>query len=138
MVETGPVDNNKKSSGTVGGTQYPGSIRRGDIYSARLNESAGDARKCIRPVLIIQNNTGNEFSSTLIVACITSSLSTRPYPVNVSVPDRLLQKKGVVRLNRILTLDRKQLGEKIAKMPPEAMKQVDEALRVSIGLPRYD
>ena len=41
-------------------------------------------------------------------------------------------------MNRILTLDRKQLGEKIAKMPPEAMKQVDEALRVSIGLPRYD
>lgn len=138
MVDPGPVDTKKNSRGIASGGNDPGRIGRGDIYSARLFESTGAAQACTQPVLIIQNNVGNEFASTIIVACITSSLSTRPYPVNVSVPDRLLAKEGVVRLNQILTLDKKQLGEKIASMPPEAMKQVDEALRVSIGLPKYD
>jgi len=138
MVDPGSVDNKKNSRGIAGGRLDPGKIRRGEIYSARLFESTGAAQECRRPVLIIQNNVGNEFGSTIIAACITSSVSTRSYPVNVSVPDKLLSKEAVVRLNQILTLDKKQLGEKIANMPPEAMKQVDEALRVSIGLPKYE
>lgn len=138
MVDPGSVEDKKNSRIIAGGRLDPDKIRRGEIYSARLFESTGSAQGCTRPVLIIQNNSGNEFSLTIIVACITSSLSTRPYPVNVSVPDKLLSKEAVVRLNQILTLDKKQLREKIADMPPEVMKQVDEALLVSFGLPKYE
>jgi mRNA interferase MazF len=138
MVDPGTVDNKQISRDTTVSGMAPGKIRRGEIYSARLSESIRAAQECNRPVLIVQNNTGNEFGSTIIVACITSSLSTRPYPVNVPVPDGLLSKEAAVRLNRIMTLDKKQLGEKIADMPPEVMKQVDEALLVSFGLPKYE
>jgi mRNA interferase MazF len=115
-----------------------GMVERGEIYSAALLEPAGTGATADRPVLIVQNDIGNEFSRQVIVACITSSLSTRAYPVNVAVPEKILPKASVVRLNQILTIDRSQLGEKLGHLPGETMAEVDEALGVSLGLPRRD
>lgn len=122
----------------VVGKKNPRMVKRGEIYWARLLETVGDVQIGIRPVLIIQNNVGNEFCSSVIVACITSSLSTRSYPVNVAIPDGLLPKASVVRLNQILTVGGSQLGKKMASLPREAMNLVDEALRMSLGLPKFE
>ena len=111
-------------------------MQRGEIYSARMRQTTGGARDRPRPVLIIQNDVGNELCQTIIVAGITSKASTRKYPVNVSIPDGLLPKTAVVRLNQILTVDRSQLGRKMASLSVDTMAEVDEALRVSLGLSR--
>lgn len=111
-------------------------IRRGDICWGVLPGSGGSGHEGMRPVLIIQNDTGNDFSSTTIVAPVTSRTGKRDYPVSVAVPDGVLPKKSEVRLNQLLTLEKIRIGEKMASLSPETMVRVDEALRVSLGLPR--
>ena len=73
---------------------------------------------------------------TIIVAGITSKASTRKYPVNVSIPDGLLPKTAVVRLNQILTVNRSQLGRKVASLSVDTRAEVDEACRGALGWAR--
>jgi mRNA interferase MazF len=113
-------------------------IKRGDIFWASLSESKGSVQKGNRPVLIIQNDVGNKHSATVIVACITSRIGKRAYPVNVSIPEKLLPKASDVRLNQILTVEKSQLGGRLGRLPRETMDKVDKAIRVSLGLPRLD
>lgn len=89
-----------------------------------------------RPVVIIQNDTGNRMSATVIVATITSRRSKRTYPVNVTVPEQLLPQPSEVRTGQIHTLDKSLLGSRIAHLSPGLMSQVDDAINVSLGLPR--
>jgi len=121
----------------TGGTGHR-QIKRGDIIWAAASAADGHAQKGLRPVLIIQNDVGNQYGSTVIVAMITSRLSSRQYPVNVAVPDRLLPKASEIKLHQIRTLDKSQLGKKMAHLPEATMNEVDEALRASLGLPRFD
>lgn len=111
-------------------------IKRGDIFWAELPEVAGSVQKGRRPVLIIQNDIGNRFSQTVIVAAVTSQASKRPYPVNVNIPEGLLPMASEVKLNQIRTLAISQLGKKMATLPSDVMNRVDQALLVSLGLPR--
>ena len=113
-------------------------IKRGDIFWGMLPESAGSEKKGMKPVLIIQNDVGNEYSPTVIAALITSRISKRPYPVNVKIPKGMLPKESEVRLNQILTLEKNRIGQKIATATQETMDQIDEALRVSLGLSGFE
>lgn len=91
-----------------------------------------------RPVLVVQNNVGNRFGQTVIVSPITSSLSKKKYPVNVTLPPELLPRPSEIRLNQVLTIDKRRLGSFITHAPREVINQVDEALRVSLGLPGFE
>lgn len=119
-------------------------IRRGDLYYAELNPVIGSEQGGYRPVLIVQNDIGNQYSPTMIIAPITSQISHKNYlPTHVrllKVPS--LRKDSVVLLEQIRTIDRKRLGEFIGSLNDTMMKQVDYALAISVGLayfsPRFD
>lgn len=87
------------------------------------------------PALIIQNDVGNRYSPTVIVAAITSGERAR-YDVNVEVkaPEGGLVRDSLVLLNQIRTVDKSRLGRYWGHLPPETMSCVDQALRVSVGL----
>lgn len=91
----------------------------------------------IRPVLIIQNDIGNLYSPTTIVAVITEySKKKATYPICVFIPkDTGLKKSSIVNLSQIRTIDNKRLiGPKVAVLPDELMDKVDMALKNSLSL----
>lgn len=111
------------------------SIRRGDIYFADLNPVVGSEQGGIRPVLVLQNNTGNRHSPTIIVAAITGSPFKPPLPTHVALGRLVgLHKDSTLLLEQIRTIDRIRLGGYVGTLEPAAMDAVDSALAVSFGL----
>ena len=111
-------------------------IRRGDVFWADLDPVKGSEQGKTRPVLIIQNDVGNENSPVTIVACITTNLSRKDYPTNVFITAKEtgLSSDSVVLLNQIRTLDKTRLKKKIGCVLNYKMLEVDEALKISLGL----
>lgn len=111
-------------------------IKRGDIFYADLSPVVGSEQGGIRPVLIIQNDIGNKFSPTVIVAAITSQHSKANLPTHISLSAQGcgLSKDSVVLLEQVRTLDKKRLKEKMGALDNIFMTRVDEALTISFGL----
>ena len=111
-------------------------IRRGDIYYADLSPVIGSEQGGIRPVIIIQNDTGNKYSPTVIVAAITSQINKAKLPTHVEISsvDYGLSKDSVVLLEQIRTLDKKRLRDKIGKMTEKDIILVNNAIKISFGL----
>jgi len=111
-------------------------VKRGDIYYADLSPVIGSEQGGVRPVLVVQNNVGNKYSPTIIIAAITSQINKARLPTHVEInaPDFGLPKDSVVLLEQIRTIDKKRLREKIGKFDEDMMKIVDEALKISIGI----
>ena len=111
-------------------------VRRGDIFWADLDPVKGSEQGKTRPVLIIQNDVGNERSPVTIIACITSNLTRKDYPTNVCilVKDTRLESDSVVLLNQIRTIDKTRLKSKTGQVPVHKMLEVDEALKISLNL----
>lgn len=113
-------------------------IRRGDIYHADLSPVFGSEQGGYRPVLVIQNNRGNQYSPTVIVAAITSK-TKRKLSTHVSLIDMEgLEKDSVVLLEQIRTLDKKRLNKYVGSLSKEQMIKVDKALRSSTGIKKED
>ncbi len=111
-------------------------IARGDIFFADLSPVVGSEQGGVRPVLIIQNDVGNRFSPTVIVAAITSQIAKAQLPIHVELTeeDHDLDRDSVVLLEQIRTIDKRRLREKIAQLGPETMRKIDRALIISLGL----
>ncbi|AJA48856.1 mRNA interferase eNdoA [Clostridium pasteurianum DSM 525 = ATCC 6013] len=111
-------------------------VKRGDIFYADLSPVVGSEQGGIRPVIIIQNDIGNKYSPTVIVAAITSQINKAKLPTHVEISSEEygLNKDSVVLLEQIRTLDKKRLKEKIGHMTESDMEKVDKALLVSIAL----
>ena len=94
-------------------------IKKGDIYYADLTPVVGSEQGGVRPVLIIQNNMGNQFSPTVIAAAITSRKGKRALPTHIRLGDELqgLHGNSMVLLEQIRTIDRARLKEYIEKYP---------------------
>lgn len=113
-----------------------GVIKRGDIYYADLGirSDAGSEQQGERPVVIIQNDVGNIYSPTVIVASITSKLNKKQLPVHVDTDNFYLEKNSVILLEQIRTIDKRKLRERIGHLDLIELKNLDEALKVSVGL----
>jgi len=111
-------------------------VKRGDIFYADLSPVIGSEQGGIRPVVIIQNDLGNRYSPTVIVAAITSQINKAKLPTHVEISSEVygLNKDSVVLLEQVRTIDKKRLREKIGHMTEEDMKKVHEALIISMGL----
>lgn len=111
-------------------------IKRGDIYYADLRPVIGSEQGGIRPVLIIQNDTGNKHSPTVICAAITSRMNKAKLPTHVelSASRYALVKDSVVLLEQVRTIDKRRLKEKVCHLDCEILKQVDKALTISLEL----
>ena len=112
------------------------SIKRGDIFYVDLNPSKGSEQSGRRPVLVIQNNIGNEVSPTVIVAPLTTKKFSKEYPTNVRVKKGIanLKEDSAVLLSQIRTIDKNRLERKVGNISGELLKMVDEAIKISLGL----
>jgi mRNA interferase MazF len=111
-------------------------VKRGDIFYADLSPVVGSEQGGIRPVIIIQNDIGNKYSPTVIVAAITSQINKAKLPTHVEISSEEygLNKDSVVLLEQIRTLDKKRLKEKIGHMTDSDMDKVQTSLLVSMAL----
>ena len=114
-------------------------VRRGDIYYADLSPVVGSEQGGVRPVLIIQNDTGNRYSPTVIAAAITSQTGKARLPTHIDLPVNPmcgLSRNSVILLEQVRTLDKRRLRERMGHVEEGMMSKVDAAIAVSFGLPR--
>ena len=111
-------------------------IHRGDIYYADLSPVIGSEQGGVRPVLIVQNDVGNRFSPTVIAAAITSQRTKTNLPTHITLNavESGLAKDSIVLLEQVRTIDKHRLKERMGKLDPVSMGQVDHALSISFGL----
>ncbi|MBQ3356398.1 MAG: type II toxin-antitoxin system PemK/MazF family toxin [Oscillospiraceae bacterium] len=113
-------------------------VKRGDIFYADLSPVVGSEQGGTRPVLIVQNDTGNKHSPTVIAAAITSQTNKAKLPTHIELSGRSvgLTKDSVVLLEQIRTIDKRRLREHMGRLDEGMMNRVDEAIAVSFGLPK--
>ena len=111
-------------------------VYRGEVYYAELSPVIGSEQGGIRPVLILQNNTGNRHSPTTIIAPITSVQKKSSLPTHIVIDYDFLESVSVVLLEQIRTLDKRRLRERMGRVDGAVMERVDDAIAVSFGLPR--
>jgi mRNA interferase MazF len=113
-------------------------VRRGDVFFADLSPVVGSEQGGVRPVIIIQNDIGNRYSPTVIVAAITSrrDKSRLPIHVAVSAQESALGRDCLILLEQIRTIDKRRLRQRVAHLPDHLMARVDQAIAISLGLTR--
>lgn len=111
-------------------------VKRGYIFFADLSPVIGSEQGGVRPVLIIQNDVGNRYSPTVIIAAITSQIDKAKLPthVEISAAEYNLERNSVILLEQIRTIDKQRLQKKVTELDEKIMQRVDEALRISVGL----
>lgn len=111
-------------------------IKRGDIFYADLSPVIGSEQGGVRPVVIIQNDVGNKYSPTIIIAAITSQQNKTRLPthVNVESKDVPLPKNSVILLEQIRTIDKKRLREKIGHFDDGVISEINRALKISLNI----
>ena len=112
------------------------SVKRGDIFYADLSPVVGSEQGGVRPVLIVQNDTGNKYSPTVIAAAITSQMNKAKMPTHIELPAASsgLTRNSVVLLEQIRTLDKRRLREYLGRIDERLMAEIDGAIAVSFGL----
>ncbi|WP_232699915.1 type II toxin-antitoxin system PemK/MazF family toxin [Brevibacillus daliensis] len=111
-------------------------VKRGDVFFADLSPVVGSEQGGVRPVLVIQNDIGNRFSPTVIVAAITAQIQKAKLPTHVEI-DAItygFDRDSVILLEQIRTIDKQRLTDKITHLNDEMMDRVDEAIQISLGL----
>lgn len=115
----------------------PGKYARGNVWDVDLEPVVGSETGKRRPCVIIQNDVGNKYAPTVIVAVITKAENIKkPYPVDVPVRRGKsgLTFDSVVMCSQIRTVDKQRLVKHRGKIPLETMEQVNKALQISLGL----
>ncbi len=115
-------------------------VKKGDLYFADLSPVIGSEQGGVRPVLVVQNNVGNKYSPTIIVAAVTSRRNKAQLPTHVSIDaaGNGLSKNSVVLLEQLRTIDKSRLRERIGTLNQELMPDVNEALGVSLGINAFE
>ena len=111
-------------------------FKRGEIYYADLSPVVGSEQGGVRPVVIIQNDIGNKYSPTVIVAAVTSQINKAKLPTHIELSQEAygLPKDSVVLLEQVRTLDKHRLKDRIGSLDNEKMKKLENALLISLGL----
>ena len=111
-------------------------VKKGDIFFADLSPVIGSEQGGVRPVLVIQNDVGNKYSPTVIVAAVTSQINKAKLPTHVEVGalGNGLNKDSVVLLEQLRTIDKRRLNEKIGHVDEGLIGQVNEAIAISLGI----
>ncbi len=111
-------------------------VKRGDIFYADLSPVVGSEQGGVRPVLVIQNDIGNKYSPTVIIAAITSQINKAKLPTHIEISGECygLSKDSCILLEQIRTIDKRRLKEKTGHVSEDLSILVDEALKISLGL----
>ena len=111
-------------------------VKRGDIYYANLSPVIGSEQGGLRPVLIVQNDIGNKYSPTTIVACLSSKIYTKHHlPTHHLLPEGIgLKYKSMVMCEQIRVIDKSRLLKKIATVGRLDMMAIDRKIKISLDL----
>lgn len=111
------------------------SVRRGDIFYADLSPAIGCEQAGIRPVLIVQNNVGNVYSPTVIIAVLTTK-NKKPMPTHITISsgEGNLPLDSTILLEQLRTIDKERLKRYVGKISEHKMNEVDRAMLLSLGL----
>lgn len=114
-------------------------VKRGDVFFADLSPVVGSEQGGTRPVLVIQNDIGNRFSPTVIIAAITAQIQKAKLPTHVEIDAKKyrFERDSVILLEQVRTIDKSRLTDKITQLDELLMEQVDEALEISLGLVKF-
>ena len=110
-------------------------IARGEVYLVDWSPARGSEQSGMRPAVILQNDVGNRFSSTTIVAAISTRFR-RPYPFHVAIgaAESGLPEDSVVKLDQVLTVDQGRLVRRVGVLSQERMREVARAIHHSLAL----
>lgn len=114
-------------------------VKRGDVFFADLSPVVGSEQGGTRPVLILQNDIGNRFSPTVIVAAITAQIQKAKLPTHVEIDAKKygFERNSVILLEQLRTIDKSRLTDRITQLDDELMEKVDVALEISLGLMKF-
>ena len=110
--------------------------RRGDIYLADLSPFCGSEQGGVRPVVVIQNNTGNKHAPTLVVASITAKTRKKTkQPTHYLIRNNpALSRPSLVLLEQLRTIDKQRIIKYLGRVTRKEMRGIDAALRISLDL----
>ena len=106
-------------------------VRKGEIYYADLSPIVGSEQGGIRPVVILQNDKGNHYSPTTIIAAVTSRKKKSHLPTHIEIKNPKLKRKSVVMLEQVRTIDKIRLLEYVGKVDDDTMQKIDKAVKIS-------
>jgi len=111
-------------------------VKRGEIYFANLEKGIGSEQNGVRPVLILQNDIGNMYSPTTIVALITSINKKMDLPVHVKLHKEVskLPHDSVILLEQIRTIDKERLLQRVSQLDSKTMALINQRLLISLGV----
>ncbi|MEK6861198.1 MAG: type II toxin-antitoxin system PemK/MazF family toxin [Nanoarchaeota archaeon] len=111
-------------------------IKRGDIVLVNLDPVIGSEQGKTRPALVIQNDIGNKYSPTTIVAPITSKVFSKEFPTNVQISpqDSGLESESTVLLNQVRNIDKSRIIKKLGALKDQIIKKVGLAIKISLGV----
>lgn len=110
-------------------------MMRGDVYFADLKGNYGSEQGGYRPVVIIQNDIGNKYSPTVIVAILTTKIKKSNMPTHVFVTkEEGMPEDSVILLEQIRTLDKRRLKNYITTLDDKKMREIDAAIMISLGI----
>jgi len=114
-------------------------VKRGDVFFADLSPVIGSEQGGTRPVLIIQNDIGNRFSPTVIIAAITAQIQKAKLPTHVEIDAKKygFERDSVILLEQLRTIDKSRLTDRITQLDAKLMHEVDIALNISLGLVKF-
>ena len=116
-------------------TKLHPAVHRGDVFYADMGVNVGSEQNGMRPVLVLQNDVGNEHSPTIIVAVLTSKVKKMYMPTHVYIGARFgLTEESVVLTEQLSTIDRRRLRGYVGSVDRPTMKKVEQAIQISLGL----
>lgn len=108
-------------------------VKRGDLFYADLSVGVGSEQSGIRPVVVIQNDSGNRFSTTIIISPLTSS-KKKNIPTHTFIKSRDdLKENSIALLEQMRTIDKSRLIRKIGELTPLEMERINKCIRISLG-----
>ena len=111
-------------------------VKRGDIFYADLSPVVGSEQGGVRPVVVVQNDVGNKYSPTVVIAAITSQINKAKLPTHVKIrgSEFGLPKNSVALLEQLRTIDKRRLRERIGSFDNKVMLKINEAMAISLDL----
>lgn len=108
--------------------------RRGEVWLVNFNPGRGSEQKGVRPALIVQNDVGNQYAATTIVAAITTTLRKYPVTVLLNRSEGGLKEPSMINLAQLLTIDKTRLMKRLGSLKAEKVREIDAAIGISLGL----
>ena len=109
-------------------------VKKGEMYYADLSPVVGSEQGGIRPVIILQNDKGNHYSPTTIIASVTSRKKKKHLPTHIKIKIPNSKRKSVVMLEQVRTIDKSRLSEYIWKLDNGTMQKIDNAVKISFDI----